>query len=97
MNIDKPEQTSVNGAGTTSKIDARMTRRFSECSADLKAMRDRHGAESPEGHGCSNLLELFDNYGKAADEVQKARIEENIRWQMRSLAGICAMPTQERG
>lgn len=58
--------------------------------AYLIAKRDFYGADSPIGHGCSNIVELFDNRRKAATLGQLAQIDANIAWQLNRLEKLCA-------
>ncbi len=55
---------SVNVTGTNGKIDTPLTQPGSrtvlqEIARDLIVMRDAHGAKSPIGHRCSNIVELL--------------------------------------
>jgi hypothetical protein len=61
---DKPEQTSVNDSGTEAGSDTPLTQVGSrtvleQTRRDLIALRVAHGADSPIGHRCSNIIELI--------------------------------------
>lgn len=65
MKITKPEQTSVNDSGTGPGSDTGLTHPRSgfdleDTRRDLIAMRNRHGANTPKGHACSNVIEQLD-------------------------------------
>ena len=64
MEPTKPEQTAVNDPRTDLDSDTRLTRASSrtflqEIARDLIVMREAHGADSPIGHRCSNIVELL--------------------------------------
>lgn len=75
---------------TDSKSDTPLAH---QCSADvpaLRTMRRRHGAETPIGHRCSNLLEQLENYAGSQDRDQRAQLRQNIAWQIAGLAELTA-------
>jgi hypothetical protein len=53
----------------------------------LIAMRVKFGADTPEGHACSNLIEQLQNYETATPEA-KARLVKTIGEQMKRLGNI---------
>jgi hypothetical protein len=64
MDADKPEQTSVNDSGTEAASDTGLTQQSSrtvleQTRRDLIVMRAKHGADSPIGCRCSNIVELI--------------------------------------
>lgn len=64
--------------------------------SDLTLMRAKHGAETPIGHRCSNLLEMLENLerAKALDgdpfmtAAQLAQLTASIKIQMDELAAL---------
>ncbi len=56
--------------------------------ADLRDMRKRHGADSPIGHRCTNLAQMFDAYATCHDEDRRDQLEKNIRRQWADLVGL---------
>ncbi len=54
----------------------------------LLKSRDEHGAKSPGGRRCSNLLEQLENLAKTTDRDQRARLEKDIQVQMAELSSI---------
>jgi hypothetical protein len=55
----------------------------------LRAMRDRYGADSPVHHRCENLRHMFDSYGAAAGDLKRqAKLEQSIRRQWSDLVGL---------
>ena len=53
----------------------------------LTALRTRHGADSPVGHRCSNLIEQLKNYEEATGE-QRQELEKNIAKSVADLAKL---------
>lgn len=51
----------------------------------LIAMRVNFGADTPDGHACSNLIEQLKNFETAAPD-QKARLDKLIPEQMARLS-----------
>lgn len=54
----------MNDSGTSGSIDAGLTQVGSryvleQTRRDLIALRNKHGADSPIGHRCSNIIELI--------------------------------------
>jgi hypothetical protein len=77
---------SENVARTCEPSDTGLARTCSQdVQRDLAAMRTRHGADSPIGHRCSNLLGQIRNLRKEPDKDARARLRENIE---KSLADI---------
>lgn len=67
-----------------------MTNDFDEAAirTSLLAMRKQHGAETPVGHRCSNLLEQLENRAKATDADQIRRLEKSIGQSVAELAAL---------
>ena len=86
----KPERTPVNNGGTELGSDAPVTQpgSMNVLRADLLAMSRRHGADTPIGHHCENLRQMFDFYARLSDEKHRAQIEKNIRRQWADLIGL---------
>jgi hypothetical protein len=55
---------------------------------DLINMRKRHGADTPVGHHCTNLAQMFNAYATCHDEGRRALLEKNIRRQWADLIGL---------
>lgn len=53
---------------------------------ELVKLRTKHGAESPIGHACSNLIQLLDAHGREADRGARRRQEDAIARQGVALA-----------
>lgn len=60
-------------------LDLESTRR------QLIALRVKHGAESPIGRRCSNIVELIQNLARAVTTEQDIQIRKNIGKQMAEL------------
>jgi hypothetical protein len=56
----------------------------------LIALRVKHGADSPIGHRCSNIIELLQNYEKAIAADHEASIAKQISKQMLELERLLA-------
>jgi hypothetical protein len=56
----------------------------------LIAMRKRHGADSPVGHRCSNLIEQLQNYQKCPHgaPIHRGRLRDRIRQSMEEIEGL---------
>ena len=68
----------MNDAGTCSEGDTQLTRAGSrdvldQTRRDLIVMREAHGADSPIGHRCSNIVELIQ-----VPEVPKFQLERQM-------------------
>lgn len=61
---------------------------FSETRSMLKKLARAHGAETPSGHGCHNLLEATENYAKSEDAEQRRQLIASIERQKTRLNGI---------
>jgi hypothetical protein len=86
MELIKPEQTAVNGSGTGSDSDAPLTQQSSrdvleQTRRDLIVMRNKHGARSPIGCRCSNIVELIQ-----VPEVPRFQIDRQVADLQRLLA-----------
>ena len=78
MTVQDRANSSVNVKGTNGKIDAWLTRScsqdvLSQTYRDLMALRVKHGAGTPIGHRCSNIVELIQ-----APEVPKFQLERQM-------------------
>ena len=51
---------------------------FTETRSMLKKLAMAHGAETPIGRACHNLLEMTESYAKSTDGWQKSRLAWNI-------------------
>jgi len=56
---------------------------------DLIALRTKHGAETPIGHRCSNLIGMLDSM-KTATGDQRAGLAKNISDQMADMERLAA-------
>jgi hypothetical protein len=54
---------------------------------DLKALRDKYGANTPIGHRCSNLMEMLENIEGATGD-QRRELERSIGRQLADLARL---------
>lgn len=61
----------------------------------LTLMRARHGADTPAGYRCSNLLEQLEILATATDPGQISRLRTDIKIQMDELSEITS--TQSKG
>lgn len=57
--------------------------------SQLLALRALHGAETPIGQRCSNLLEQTENYLKETDEDARKNLAVAIERQMAGLSKLC--------
>jgi hypothetical protein len=53
----------------------------------LIALRDKHGADSPAGHRCSNIIEQLQNMRDAEGE-QRGHLVRAMQQQMTELASL---------
>lgn len=51
---------------------------FTETRSMLKKLAMAHGADTPIGHACHNLLEMTENYAKSRDPDQQIQLKANI-------------------
>ena len=58
---------------------------FTETRSMLKKLAMAHGADTPIGHACHNLLELTENYAKTINYDDRLQITANIERQMKHL------------
>lgn len=56
---------------------------------ELIALREKHKADTPIGHRCSNLVEQLQHYEKAEGE-QRAHLAKSISSQMKELTDLAA-------
>jgi hypothetical protein len=54
---------------------------FAETRTMLKKLAIAHGADSPIGHACHNLLEATENYAKTEDTEQRRQLAASIERQ----------------
>lgn len=85
----------MNGTGTDSKSDTPLTRPRSgfdleDTRRNLIAMREKHGADTPIGHRCSNLVEMLQNLA-GCDFHTRFALEQSIR---RSTAELAKLTSQ---
>lgn len=78
MDLQDHAASTVNGSGTCQKIDAGLTQPgsrdvLSQTRRDLIVMRNKHGATSPIGCRCSNIVELIQ-----VPEVPKFQLERQM-------------------
>lgn len=52
---------------------------FTETRSMLKKLAMAHGAETPVGHACHNLLEMTENYAKSEGVLQRVHLMSNIQ------------------
>jgi hypothetical protein len=51
---------------------------FTETRSMLKKLAMAHGAETPVGRACHNLLEMTENYAKAIGGEERQNLRSNI-------------------
>ncbi|MCK1459180.1 hypothetical protein IVB34_12865 [Bradyrhizobium sp. 2] len=51
---------------------------FTDTRSMLKKLAMAHGAETPIGHACHNLLEMTENFAKTKDADQQIQLKANI-------------------
>ena len=51
---------------------------FTETRSMLKKLAMAHGADTPIGRACHNLLEMTENYAKTEDAEQREQLRSNI-------------------
>lgn len=51
---------------------------FTETRSMLKKLAMAHGAETPIGRACHNLLEMTENFQKSTDADQQIQLKANI-------------------
>ncbi|WLB49252.1 hypothetical protein QIH93_15160 [Bradyrhizobium ottawaense] len=51
---------------------------FTETRSMLKKLAMAHGADTPIGRACHNLLEMTENYAKSRDADQQIQLKANI-------------------
>lgn len=54
----------------------------------LLKSRDQHGAMTPAGHRCSNILEMLESLAKTTDPDQRANLERDIQIQMAEMSSL---------
>jgi hypothetical protein len=72
----------MNGHRMTNDFDLPAIRK------SLLKSRDQHGANTPAGRRCSNILEQLENLAKTTDRDQRANLERDIQTQMAELASL---------
>jgi hypothetical protein len=60
----------------------------------LNAMRNKHGADTPTGHTCSNLTEQLANYPHTSGDARK-RLEKFIGDSVKRLAKLTAVNAED--
>lgn len=101
MTEDKDTQTDANDTETSGSIDTELTRGRSgfdleSTRRDLIAMRVKHGAYTPIGMRCSNLVELL-QARDASDGERRAILGKNIGDQMADLRRLTSVNAEKRG
>jgi hypothetical protein len=66
---------------------------FERLRAYLIAKRNFYGADTPIGHHCSNVIELWENR-RGAEGEQLIQIDKNLAKQMAALEALCADATR---
>jgi hypothetical protein len=61
---------------------------FTETRSMLKKLAMAHGAETPVGHACHNLLEMTENYSKSTDFDQRVQLKANINRELSRLESL---------
>ena len=61
---------------------------------DLIGIREAHGADTPIGHECSNLVEMVENFERETDPEVRARIAAGIQKKNARLAQLLAAARQ---
>lgn len=84
---------SVNGRATGAPVDTNGTQNRSldvhALRKSLDALRVKHGADTPIGHRCSNLIEQLKNLDKVTGQ-QRKDLEKNIADSVADLAKLSA-------
>lgn len=62
---------------------------FERLRSYLIAKREFYGADTPIGHRCSNVIELWQNR-RGAEGEQLRQIDKNLALQMTELETLCA-------
>lgn len=79
----------VNDARTGEQIDKSLPNgRSPDVREMLGDLRRQHGAESPIGYRCTNLLEQLERLAKETDGIARANIGSGIKRQMADLASL---------
>ena len=76
MAVQDHAASTVNATGTCQEIDAPLTQPSSrtvleQTRRDLIVMREAHGADSPIGYRCSNIVELLQTPELPKDLIQR--------------------------
>jgi len=61
---------------------------FTETRSMLKKLAIAHGADTPVGRACHNLLEMTENYAKTTDPDQREQLRANIEREKTRLNGL---------
>jgi hypothetical protein len=61
---------------------------FTETRSMLKKLAMAHGADTPVGRACHNLLEMTENYAKSNDPHQRGFLTAMIERQKSDLDGL---------
>jgi hypothetical protein len=79
----------MNGSGTDSKSDTPLTEdSLPSVRAALIALRAKHGADTPIGHRCSNLIGQLENYENVMGADRKRALDRNIAHSLKELAKL---------
>lgn len=60
--------------------------------SQLKKMAMKEGADTPTGHGASNMLELTEVLSKGVKGEQRRQVLASLERQQNRLAGLCRSP-----
>ena len=63
---------------------------FADIRRDMIAMRAKHGAETPIGHRCSNLIEMIPNYEAETNREARCLLAAGIQKQTSELGRLLA-------
>jgi len=61
---------------------------FTETRSMLKKLAMAHGAETPVGRACHNLLEMTENFSKSSDFDQRVQLKANINRELARLEDL---------
>lgn len=61
---------------------------YTETRSMLKKLAIAHGAETPIGRACHNLLEMTENWQKSSDADQQIQLKANINRELARLADL---------
>jgi hypothetical protein len=61
---------------------------FTQTRSMLKKLAMAHGADTPIGHACHNLLEMTENFAKSTDADQQIQLKANINRELARLEDL---------